>query len=169
MGEVHDLTTRGAGLAAPLPYGKDRARPEGAEAGCGVMGVGANDGRATEEGELGGARAGGAERGAKETPHPPALAWVLCNPAPPSPPCRESVPHPSVSGSPSGTAAKGRAGPSAAVRLGMLLLRPGKTPCPFLVISPECWLALPTFSGGGLAPRDPSLPVLVGAGAKKIR
>lgn len=88
--EVAGLATREAGLAAPLQYGKDRARPEGAEAaGRGSGGVGANDGSA---------RARGAGRGAEEPPHPPTAAWDPNNPAPPSPPCRESVPHPSALG-----------------------------------------------------------------------
>lgn len=47
--EVPGLATREAGLAAPLQYGKDRARPEGAEAaGRGSGGVGTSDGSARE-------------------------------------------------------------------------------------------------------------------------
>ena len=89
--EVPRLATREAGLAAPLQYGEDRARPEGAEAaGRGGGGWGKGRERACE--------GCGARHRAEQPPQPPAAAWDPSNPAPPSPPCRESVPHPSALG-----------------------------------------------------------------------
>lgn len=93
------LATREAGLAARLQYGKDRARPEGAEAaGRGGGGWGKRPEGGGGRGHRERARARGAGRGAKKPPHPPAAAWDPSNSAPPSPPCRESVPHPSALG-----------------------------------------------------------------------
>lgn len=166
--DASELATRGAGLAVRLRCGKGRARPE--ETVAAVRSSGGGD----KQPEGGGARGDrGRARGVRGAAHrsrrlrPPRRG--SCNPAPPSPPCRESAPRPSAPGSPSGTAAKGGAGPIAAVRIGMLLPWPEKTPCPFRVISPECWLCLSNFSGGRLALGDQSLPVLLGAGTKKIR
>lgn len=90
----------------------------------GVVGVGANDRRAAEEGDIGSARRKGAAASARRgvgpeqfCPAQSALQRICAAPLRP--------------GSSSETAAKGGAGPVAAVKLGMLLPWPERRPVPF--------------------------------------
>lgn len=126
------LATRGAGLAARLPYGKGRARPEGAVAA--VRGSGGGD----EQREGGGARGArgraregcGARRGAEEPPPPPAAAWVLQS-CPAQSALQRICAAPLRPWEPFRDCGEGRAGPVAAVRLGMLLPWPERRPVSF--------------------------------------
>lgn len=163
------LATREAGPAARLQYGKDRALRKEPRLRGGVVGVGTNDRRAAEEGDIGSARArevrGAAQRSRGIRPPRRGTGAVLPRPVRPAENLRRTPPP----WEPFGDCGEGRGGARRCSQAGDVAALAGKTPCPFRVISLERWLPLSTFSGGGLALGDPSLPVLVGAGAKKMR
>lgn len=161
------LATRGAGLAARLRYGKGRARPEGTLAAVRGVGVGINNARVAEQGELGRAREGcGARRGAEESPPPPSAAWVLQS-CPAQPVLQRLCAAPLRPWEPFRDCGEGRGRTHRRSQARDAAAQAGKTPCPFRVISPECWLSLSTFLRRRLGAG--SVPVLLGAGAKKIR
>lgn len=167
--EAPELATRGAGLAARLLCGKGRAHPE--EAVAAVRGSGGGD----EQPEGGGARGargraregcGARRRGVAASARRGVGPAILPRPVRPAENLRRAPP-------PLGAlpGLRRRAGRDPSLQSGLGYCCPGrkKTPWPFRVISPECWLCLSSFSGGGLALGDASRPVLLGAGAKKIR
>lgn len=158
--EGPELATREAGLDARLQYGKDRARPEGAEA-AGRGGGGW--GKRPKGGGGRGHRERAAQRSRRIRPPRRGTGAILPRPVRPAENlCRTPPPWELF-----GDCGEGRGGARRCSQAGDVAALAGKTPCPFRVISLECWLPLSTFSGGGLALGDPSLPIMVGAGAKK--
>lgn len=134
---------------------------------CGVVGVGINNQRAAELGELGGARARGAgrrRRGVAASARRGVGPAILPRPVRPAENLRRAPPP--LGALPRLRRRAGWGGTQRCSQDWDAAALAGKNA---LVISPECWLCLSSFSGGGLVLGDASLPVLLGAGAKKIK
>lgn len=133
--EVLRLATREAGLAAPLQYRQDRARPEGAEAagrGGGGWGKGQERARERERGVRGAGR--GAEQSRRS--HPPRRGTRTVLPRPVRPAenlCRTPPPW-----EPFRDCGEGQGGARRRSQAGDVAALAGKTPCPFRMISLEC-------------------------------
>lgn len=132
--EMQGLATRGAGLAARLHYGKDRARPEGAEAAVRGSGGGGKGRRTAEEGELGGAREGcGVRRGAAQRRRSIRPPWrgscaILPRPVRPAETLHRTPPP---LGALPGLRRRAGRGRSLQSGWGMLLAGPERRPVPF--------------------------------------